>query len=445
MTKPVQAWGYAVAQVAIAVLIGAALGLFVGEFWPGLATTLAVYLIFHLYQLQRLDHWLRNRGVAQPPDPGGLWGDVVAQVVRLHRRKGFHKQRLIQIFRELRRSTAAMPDGVIVLNAENEITWFNRMAGQLLGLRRKVDRGLRIDNLLRQPEFSRYLHGNQFNAPVLVRAGRALDSHFALQLVPYGDNQKLLLVRDITHEIRVEAMRRDFVANASHELRSPLTVISGYLETLASDPQLDPEIAAPMQEMRRQAARMTAIVGDLLELSRLEANEVEVVGEDVDVPALLAMLRKDVLARDPRPSTVKLQLESGVHLRGEPGLLHSAFWNLIDNAAKYTPPSGAVTVRWWVDANGAYFSVSDTGPGIASEHIPRLTERFYRVDSGRSRASGGSGLGLAIVKHVLQRHGAQLEVTSVEGEGSVFRCHFPIARLIEAAQSPPRIAAVATN
>ena len=429
MNTSLQGWGYALARLALAVLAGAALGLFVGNFWPGLAATLAIYLALQLYNLFRLDQWLRNRAIMDVPNPGGLWGDVVAKVVRLHRRKRFHKQRIIQVFRELRRSTAAMPDGVLVLNAEHEITWFNRMAGQMLGLRRKVDFGLRIDNLLRQPEFAQYLRGSQFDVPVVVRAGRGNESFFALQLVPYGIAQKLLLVRDVTHEQRLEAMRRDFVANASHELRSPLTVISGYLETLAGDPQLDPALAGPMQEMRRQSERMTAIVQDLLELSRLESNETEVVGERVDVPALLAVLRKDVLARDPHPAVVTLQIDSPLGLRGDAGMLHSAFWNLIDNAAKYTPREGTVVIRWWDDEAGGHCSVSDSGPGIASEHLPRLTERFYRVDGGRSRATGGSGLGLAIVKHVLQRHGAQLEVSSIEGKGSVFTCNFPRLRL----------------
>ena len=410
-------------------LVGAAIGLFVGNFWPGLAATLALYLALQLYHLFRLDYWLNHRNRSDPPDPGGLWGDVVAQVTRLHRRKTFHKQRTIQIFRELRRSTAAMPDGVLMLNAEHEIAWFNRMAGQLLGLRRKVDFGLRIDNLLRQPEFARYLGGKDFSSAIVARVGRMQETFLALQIVPYAADQKLLLVRDVTRESRLEAMRRDFVANASHELRSPLTVISGYLETLVSDSQLPAELTAPMQEMRRQAERMTAIVQDLLELSRLEASDAEVEGEDVDVPALLALLRKDVLARDPHPATVILQLESPAWLRGDAGLLHSAFWNLIDNAAKYTPADGSVTLRWWDDSAGLHFSVTDSGAGIASEHLPRLTERFYRVDSGRSRASGGSGLGLAIVKHALQKHGAQLEVHSVEGQGSSFICHFPRLRL----------------
>jgi two-component system phosphate regulon sensor histidine kinase PhoR len=229
--------------------------------------------------------------------------------------------------------------------------------------------------------------------------------------------------------MRLEAVRRDFVANASHELRSPLTVISGYLETLSQDPVLDRDLHGPVAEMRRQAERMTAIIRDLLELSRLEETDEVVGGEPLDVAALAAMLRKDVLARPVHPRDVRVRIDSNALLVGDEPEIHSAFSNLVDNAAKYTPAEGSIEMRWWVDDDGAHFSVTDTGMGIPPEHIPRLTERFYRVDAGRSRATGGSGLGLAIVKHVLQRHGAELEVQSMLGTGSTFTCHFPLQRV----------------
>jgi two-component system phosphate regulon sensor histidine kinase PhoR len=224
-------------------------------------------------------------------------------------------------------------------------------------------------------------------------------------------------------------VRRDFVANASHELRSPLTVISGYLETLGQDPALDPDMHGPVAEMRRQAERMTAIIRDLLELSRLEETDEIVGGEPIDVAALLALLRKDTLARAVHPRDVRVRVDSDARLIGDEPEIHSAFSNLVDNAAKYTPAEGSLEMRWWVDEDGGHFAVSDTGMGIPPEHIPRLTERFYRVDAGRSRATGGSGLGLAIVKHVLQRHGATLEVQSTLGSGSTFTCHFPHERV----------------
>jgi two-component system phosphate regulon sensor histidine kinase PhoR len=238
------------------------------------------------------------------------------------------------------------------------------------------------------------------------------------------------MVRDVTREVRLEAMRKDFVANASHELRSPLTVISGYLETLSQDESVDAALRGPLLEMRRQALRMTAIVQDLLELSRLEATDRVAEGEPIDVGELMTRLRSDLLMRMPAALEVRLQVDSDARLLGEPAQLHSAFANLLDNAAKYTPAGGTITVRWWSNEQGGHFSVIDTGIGIAPEHLPRLTERFYRVDAGRSRASGGSGLGLAIVKHVLQRHGASLQIESEEGRGSTFSCHFPPARLL---------------
>lgn len=428
------ALSFVLARLAVLVALGAAIGLPFGDVWVGIALVLLAYLGLQLLRLYQLDRWLRNRRRLDPPDASGLWGDVVALVVRLHRRKNFHKQRLIEVFRELRRSTASMPDGVVTLNAEDEIVWFNRTAGELLGLRRRIDTGLRIANLLRHPDFQRYLAAEDYAQPIVIRSDGAVERSLSLQLVPYGEGQKLLFVRDVTHQSRLETMRRDFVANASHELRSPLTVIAGYLETLVADPSIDAELQPPLREMRRQAERMTRIVEDLLVLSRLEADEGEVAGAPVDVGGLLALLRKDALARAQRPAEISLSVETDLQIVGDETQLHSAFSNLLDNAIKYTPASGSIAMRYWADEDGAYVSVSDTGIGIAPEHLPRLTERFYRVDAGRSRQTGGSGLGLAIVKHVLQRHGAALEVKSVEGRGSTFTCRFPRRRLAGAAE-----------
>jgi two-component system phosphate regulon sensor histidine kinase PhoR len=425
----VAATWFIIARLAGALVAGVGLGLLVGSVWGGIAAVLSGYLALQLFRLHQLDFWLRNRSRLDPPDASGLWGDVVALVVRLHRRKKYHKQRLIETFRELRRSTASMPDGVVTLNAENEIIWMNRMAGELLGLRRRGDAGLRIGNLIRHPDFQRYLAADQHSQPVVIQPVVSVDQWLSMQLVPYGEGQKLLFVRDVTRQNRLETMRRDFVANASHELRSPLTVISGYLETLASDPGIDAELAPPLREMRRQAERMTAIVNDLLVLSRLEADEGEVGGAPVDVAAMLAVLRKDAEARPQRPGEVTLTVESDQQLIGDEGQLLSAFGNLVDNAAKYTPAGGRIGLRWWTDDDGGHVSVTDSGIGIAAEHLPRLTERFYRVDAGRARSTGGSGLGLAIVKHALQNHGASLTVESVEGRGSTFTCHFPPRRL----------------
>ena len=432
MSLAIQAWWFAAARLLGAGAIGLIVGVLLGHVWAGLAVAFGLYLTWQLVNLFRVDWWLRHRGFAEAPDIGGAWGDAITQVVRLHRRKRFHKQRFVQLFRQIQRSTAALPDGVVILNDQREIAWFNRMAAHLLALRRPADLGLRIDNLVRQPQFARYLNSGQFANPVVIRSATGEGAYLSLQLVPYGEGQLLLLVRDVSRQMRLEAMRKDFVANASHELRSPLTVISGYLETLSQDPALDPELMAPVAEMRRQADRMTTIIRDLLELSRLEAADGEVEGIPLDVAALLSMLRKDVLARAEHPREVRVRVESAAQLIGNESEIHSAFSNLVDNAAKYTPEDGSIEMRWWVDDQGGHFSVTDTGIGIHPEHIPRLTERFYRVDSGRSRATGGSGLGLAIVKHVLQRHGAALEIDSIEGRGSTFACHFPAYRVASA-------------
>jgi two-component system phosphate regulon sensor histidine kinase PhoR len=298
-----------------------------------------------------------------------------------------------------------------------------------LGLKRPVDLGLRIDNLIRTPEFIHYLHGDDYALPVIIRPPVQLELYLALQLVPYGGGQSLLLVRDVTRQMHLEAMRKDFVANASHELRTPLTVISGYLDTLADDPSIDETWAGPIRDMRAQAQRMNAIIADLLELSRLEAADGDAPREPIDVPRMLERLQRDALARSERPSQVLLDVESTNGLYGASNEIESAFTNLLVNGLKYTNPEGTVRMRWWSDEDGAHFSVIDSGIGIPPEHIPRLTERFYRVDAGRSRGHGGSGLGLAIVKHALQRHDGWLDVESTEGKGSTFTCHFPLERV----------------
>jgi two-component system phosphate regulon sensor histidine kinase PhoR len=424
-------WTFALARLAGILLVGLSLGLLIGPVWIWVLAAACLYLAWQLLNLYRLDRWLRLRSQIDPPDIGGIWGDIIAQVVRLHRRKQYHKQRLVQLYRELRQSTAALPDGVIILSTQREIVWFNRQAAKLLGLKRTVDVGLRIDNLIRTPEFAHYLHSDDFAIPLVIRPPVQLDCYLSLQVVPYGGGQSLLLARDVTRQMRLEAMRKDFVANASHELRTPLTVISGYLDTMADDPSVDPAWLGPIRDMRAQAQRMNAIISDLLELSRLESTEGEAARDPIDVPRMLERLHRDALARTERPRHVLLEVQNSSGLYGSAHEIESAFTNLLVNALKYTGAEGTVRMRWWSDEEGANFAVIDSGIGIPAEHIPRLTERFYRVDAGRSRGQGGSGLGLAIVKHALQRHGGFLDVESTEGKGSTFTCHFPLVRVWE--------------
>ena len=428
-------WGLLI-RTTLAIAAAVLLGLLIGHVGFAVAAVLAVLLLRQLYMLERVLIWLRGDRLDLAPDGGGVWGDVISLILRLFRRKQYHKRRMRQLLRELRHSTAAIPDGVVMLNPAAEILWFNRSAGKLLGLRSRGDVGLRIDNLVRRPEFVNYVRSGDFRNPVVVQGSGASDQYLHFQIVPYGAGQLLVLIRDVTRQSQLEAMRKDFVANVSHELRSPLTVISGYLETLSQDESIDPELQRPIREMRRQALRMTTVIQDLLELSRLEAGDSAPRGDLIDIGALLPRLRNDLQAHIANAVEVRVQIDTTDWLLGEETQIHSAFANLLENAVKYTSADGLVAMRWWSDERGGHFSVVDTGIGIAPEHIPRLTERFYRVDASRSRASGGSGLGLAIVKHVLQRHGGSLQIESSIGHGSSFTCHFPKERL----SAPPAVA-----
>ncbi len=421
------AWTFALARLAGALLLAVALGLIFGEIRLWLTIVLGGMLTWQLLNLFRLQRWLRHHSQEDPPDLSGVWGEVVALIGRIDRRKLYHKRRVMQLLREFRRLSSVLPDGVVLLSSGREIIWFNRAAALMLGLRRKADRGMPIENLVRQPEFSQYLKDPGSGAGVVVRM-RDGERSLSLIVIPAGE-QLLMLARDVTHEARVEQMRKDFVANASHELRSPLTVIAGYVDQLGDENNLGSEWREPVIDMRQQTGRMREIVNDLLELSRLEVSADEAPLLPVDVPGLIDQLVREAKAGIPAPPRFELDLDRGCRLMGSVREIHSVAANLISNAVKFTPATGLITVRWARDQDGAHLAVADTGIGIAREHLPRLTERFYRVDRARARASGGSGLGLAIVKHALQRHGGRLEVESVEDQGSTFTAHFPARRL----------------
>ncbi|MGE0188885.1 MAG: phosphate regulon sensor histidine kinase PhoR [Steroidobacteraceae bacterium] len=416
----------------VGVVVGASLllGWILGNTGWWVALGLGLYLLAQMFSLWQLYRWVRFRSVLNPPDFSGPWGELTDVIARIYRRKQFHKQRVANLLREFRRLAAGMPDGAALLGHYNELLWFNQKAERWLGLRRKRDVGIRIENLVRYPALVQYLAKGEFSQSVTVMQPGSSRRWLSFHLVQAeGVLQKLLFVRDVTHEMRIETMRKDFVANASHELRSPLTVISGYLDALAEDTELEATWQEPVREMRRQSERMRTLIEELLELSRLENSGDFAERQRVDVVGLLTLLRKDVQSLAHRPEDIGLQLETDVCLLGTETELQSVFANLISNAVKYTPPDGSVVVRWWRDAEGAHLSVRDTGIGIAAEDVPRLTERFYRVDAGRSRELGGFGLGLSIVKHALQRHDATLTIDSELGKGSTFTCHFPNERI----------------
>lgn len=424
----------ALTRLGIALFAGWLVGLLVGRVALVLALVLAVALAIQFRNFLRVDRWVRRRRLEEPPDIDGAWGELVAIVDRIYRRKQYHKLQVTGLLREFRRLTAAMPEGAILLGPEHEIIWFNPRAASWLHLRRKRDFGIRVENLIRHPSFIEYLQTGLPEEGVRVFEPGDSNRWLAFNIVRSGDSDRqrqLLIVRDVSREVQLEALRKEFVANASHELRSPLTVISGYLDALADDEKLDSTWSSPVQEMRRQAERMSTIINDLLELSKLESGQRTTQEAAVDVGGTLSLLRREVLALESRPRKITLTLDSDALLRGSESELHSIVSNLVTNAVKYTPRDGEIEMRWWTDANGAHISVRDTGVGIAPEHIPRLTERFYRVDSGRAREMGGSGLGLAIVKHALQLHDGTLTVDSTLGRGSTFACHFPASRIVQ--------------
>ena len=387
---------------------------------------LMIYLGWHLYNLYRLERWYYRRKKTEPPNAVGIWGEAFEHIYQLQRSDRQRKKKLAMILSRFKESTAAMPDATVVLTEDDYIEWFNKAAKRYLGLQSKQDTGQRIDNLIRHSRFSEFLARGDFSEPLEMVSPLDNQRYFAFRVVPYGNQHKLLVVRDISRIKRLERMRSDFVANVSHELRTPLTVISGYLENMAAeDNEQSRQWSKCLQQMQGQAQRMTRLVEDLLMLSRLEDEDKTVVRDPVAVSALLTSLVEDagVLSGE-QQHHIHLESDDNLWLRGSEKELASAFSNLLFNAVQYTPEQGHITVRWYRDGDNACFEVQDDGIGIGIQHIHRLTERFYRVDAGRSREHGGTGLGLAIVKHVLDRHEARLDIESQSGTGSVFRCIF---------------------
>jgi len=405
------------------------IGLWYGQVAWALACALLLYLGRVLFELYLLDQAIMTGRRFTTVAIDGLWAELHARVIKLREKSRVRKRRYLRLLREVRESTGAISDAGVILNSAYEITWFNRAATRLLGLSNETDIGHRIDNLIRYPEFIEYLRGDH-TEPLVVPSPVVDAGTVEIQLIPYGQEQLILIARDVTQEVQLARTRRDFVANASHELRSPLTVIGGYLDALAYDEEVPPAWRAPIDEMLRQVQRMTQILRDLIELTRLESAD-EPAGRDfVSAKDILNRIVQEYRGRKNVP-TIELALRSDAGLLGSETEIYSIFYNIISNAARFTPVTGRVSVIWDSTPRGAVFRVIDTGIGIAPELIPRLTERFYRVDPGRSRAAGGTGLGLAIVKHALQRHEAVLEISSVEGEGSTFECIFPRSRVVE--------------
>ncbi len=394
-------------------LAGALLGHFAGgHAAAGFAVVAAAEIVLLLSSIGHLRSAMMTTSPTSPP---------------LHDRFMTRTRRIASSLRDLRSAAGNLPDAVVLLDNEQHVRWFNHAAEDLLGLRRPQDRGADLHERLSNSDLAGWLQdGAREPLNDIVAPGRP-DRHLNVTLLPFGRRQRLLLARDISDLTRLEQVRRDFVANVSHELRTPLTVIHGYLELL--DPEDVPELAPVLGEMRAQSKRMGQIVEDLLTLSRLETQE-HVTDERVAMAPLLATLRKEAEALSQGRHKIVLESTAEADLLGSPKDLHSALSNLVSNAVRYTPAGGTITIRWQRSPQGATYSVSDTGFGIPASHLSRLTERFYRVSSSRSRDSGGTGLGLSIVKHVLNLHQARLQIESTPGQGSTFSCHFGRERLL---------------
>ncbi|WP_035384196.1 phosphate regulon sensor histidine kinase PhoR [Ferriphaselus sp. R-1] len=393
------------------------------------ALALLVLYVLHLRQMAAFEFWLASPKEREIPEGHGVWEDLFATLNQLIKRLRKKQDQLSQALHYMEQATSALPEGVVILDGADRIEWCNPLAEKHFGLDTRHDIGQQITYLARQPEFVQYLAMAQFAEPLLLRGVRQDDLVLSIKVIAYGGDKKLLISRDVTHLERIDTMRRDFVANVSHELRTPLTVVNGFVETLLDMEDRDCDMAKRgLQLMGEQTERMTRLVDDLLTLSRLESDNSALHEEPVDVPQLLEQVMQEGLRLSNGQHTLRLDLETQDKLLGNLAELHSAFGNLCSNAIRYTPAGGAVTLRWQTVDGQPVFSVQDSGIGIAPQHIPRLTERFYRVDRSRSRETGGTGLGLAIVKHIANRHQAKLVITSEEGQGSTFALQFPEKR-----------------
>lgn len=411
-------------------LAGLFLGKVSGVYFLSLLLAVLVYLARQIFHINRMSLWLRNGG--KIPEGSGIWEEIYFLIYKLRRRNKNRKKRLIEMLERFRTATAALPDATVVLAQRDEIDWFNEAAERLLGLR-KSDIGQQISNLLRASKFAEFLSATDSNGTLSISSPVQENIQLEIRIVPYGEDLRLLVAQDVTQIRFMERVRSDFVANVSHELRTPLTVMRGYLETLGeAETELPERYYKMFRRMEEQTLRMQKLIDDLLVLTKLESGTLAL-AQPVKIRALLSSVCSEASELKQEAQTLELEVQGETQLLGVESELRSAFSNLIVNALRYTQPGAAIKVRWRETKEGALFEVEDNGPGIAAEHLPRLTERFYRVDTAKSFSANSTGLGLAIVKHVLARHEGELSIDSALGRGSRFSCKFPAKRLIRRA------------
>jgi len=426
MIKP--DWTHHLTRLAAATALALLIGWWSGQLVLVPAVFLTVFLAWQYFNGLRLYKWLHSWD-SDPPESLGMWADIFDRIAALQKQNRKRNRQYQEVIDDFTAMADAFPDATLVIDKNDVISWFNDSAVQLLGLQSPADRGQAVTNLIREPAFADWLAVHD-RLQGMLEITCPTDDNITLQIsaVRFRKDQRLLILRDVTDVHNLERMRHDLVANVSHELRTPLTVLLGYLEILKTQ-ESGPNPEA-IDRMLRQARQMHTLLEDLLELSRLQDTERHDGSARVDVPALLAQLAEQAEDLSQGRHKFKFEIESGLDMHGVEADLKSAFQNLIVNAINYTPAKGSVTISWQETANGLVFSVKDTGIGIPHRDLPRITERFYRVGDDRNRKTGGTGLGLAIVKHVLNTHGAKLEIRSEPGSGSEFRCVFPSARKV---------------
>jgi two-component system phosphate regulon sensor histidine kinase PhoR len=419
---------YFLPLLLIGVLVGAPfLLLFLGSF---------SLLIWHYHQLYRLSDWLLNQRSFNPPEGEGAWEQVFEGIYHLQHRNRKKRNELADLIRRFRDGAEAVPDAVVVLQNDLSIVWCNQLALKVLGLQWPTDHGQRLDNLIREPKFAKYMHKGEFDDALELDNGHSIEQVLEFRVMPYASTQLMVVVRDVTRLKQLEQMRKDFVANVSHELRTPLTVVTGYLEMMDGDMMPPPAMWNKAQNtMLEQCKRMDSLVSQLLSLSRIEGARRQDNDKAINVPQLLGYIHTEANSiNQDKGHELIFNIDKTLDIKGSEDELRSAFSNLVFNAIHYTKPGGKVEVCWQRKNYKACFSVTDNGDGIAPEHINRLTERFYRVDKARSRTTGGSGLGLAITKHVLTRHDSKLNISSEVNKGSCFSFEFSIDKIVSLAK-----------
>ncbi|MFK7730104.1 MAG: phosphate regulon sensor histidine kinase PhoR [Pseudomonadales bacterium] len=394
--------------------------------FAGIALGAAGYAISSIIRLRRISHWLEYKTDSEPPDSVGEYGDVLDKLHRMRSNSMRQAESAEQRIVHLQNSFASLDEAVILLNDAGEIDWSNQAAERLFGLQFPEDQGRALVTLIRAPEFLIYFDAGDYEQPLAIAAPMSEPGQLEISITWFGIGNRMVFVRDVTEVRRLEQIRTDFIANVSHELRTPLTVISGYLEAMQDS---ESEWHAALQQMSSQAERMESLLTDLTQLNKLESVVERSQHDVLDVKNMISMMFDGISVQKPE-QTLEIKQKTDAQLLGNRDELYSAFSNLINNASKYSGDTGKIVVTWKLDATGASLIVTDTGVGIEAQHLPRLTERFYRADPGRHRSTGGTGLGLAIVKHVLLRHQAALKIESTPGQGSTFTCLFPEERVV---------------